>query len=61
MSLTGSCFSSESAPGPLYGTYLGRGLINAQPQSDGRKLDERKVVGRKLVVAGCHAPTMLDL
>jgi hypothetical protein len=40
---------------------LGRGLINAQPQSDGRKLDERKVVGRKLVVAGCHAPKMLDL
>jgi hypothetical protein len=24
-------------------------------------LDEREVVGRELVVAGCHAPTVLDL
>src|SRR5580700_9512371 len=36
---------------------LGRGLINAQPQPNGRKLDECEVVSRKLVVAGCHTPT----
>jgi hypothetical protein len=37
------------------------GLINAQPQAYGRKLDECKIVGRELVVAGCYAPTVLDL
>jgi hypothetical protein len=40
---------------------LGRGLINAQPWPDRRKLDEREVVSRELVAAGCHALTMLDL
>jgi hypothetical protein len=35
---------------------LGRGLISAQPQPYGRELDECEVVGRQLVVAGCHAP-----
>src|SRR4029077_5084428 len=40
---------------------LGRGLINAQPQAYGRKLDECEVVGCELVVAGCHTPTVLDL
>ena len=39
---------------------LGRGLINAQPQPYGRKLDEYEVVGGQLVVAGCHAPAVLD-
>jgi 8-hydroxy-5-deazaflavin:NADPH oxidoreductase len=41
--------------------YLGRGLINAQPQPYGCKLDECEVVGSELVVAGCHTPTVLDL
>src|SRR5215470_2024547 len=40
---------------------LGRGLINAQPQPYGCKLDECGVVGSELVVAGCHTPTVLDL
>ena len=43
------------------GRVLGRGLINAQPQAYGRKLDECKIVGREFVVAGCHTPTVLDL
>jgi hypothetical protein len=35
---------------------LGHGIVNAQPQAYGRKLDEYKIVGRELVVAGCpHA------
>src|SRR5580658_711824 len=42
------------------GWTLGRGLINAQPQPNGRKLDECEVVSRKLVVAGCHTPTVFD-
>src|SRR6266851_3035326 len=45
---------------PGLASSLGRGLINAQPQTYGRKLDEREVVGRQLVVAGCHTPTVLD-
>ena len=40
---------------------LGRGLINAQPQSDGRKLDEGEVIRRELVVARCDPPTLFDL
>jgi hypothetical protein len=40
--------------------FLGRGLINTQPQTYGRKLDEREIVGRQLIVAGCHTPTVLD-
>ena len=40
---------------------LGRGLINAQPQPYGRKLNECEVVGCEFVVSGCHPPTVLDL
>src|SRR5437762_274631 len=40
---------------------LGRGLIKAQPQPDGGKLDEGEVVRRELVVACRHPPTLLDL
>ena len=45
----------------LFSGRLGRGLINAQPQPDRRKLDQGKVVRRQLVVAGRHSPTMLIL
>src|SRR5262249_29175987 len=50
---------ARSTAGRRYG--LGRGLINAQPQPYGCKLDECEVVGSELVVAGCHTPTVLDL
>jgi hypothetical protein len=40
---------------------LGRGLISAQPKSDRSKLDEGKVIGGELVIAGGDAPVLLDL
>jgi hypothetical protein len=40
---------------------LGRGLISAQPQTDGRELDESKIVGSELVVAGGDTVARLDL
>jgi hypothetical protein len=40
---------------------LGCGLINAQPNANGRKLYEGKIVGREFVVAGGNAPVLLDL
>jgi hypothetical protein len=40
---------------------LGRGLINAQPQAYGCKLDECKIVRREFVVAGRYTATVLDL
>ena len=40
---------------------LGRGLISAQPQTDRRELDEGKIVGGELVVAGGDTPVLLDL
>ena len=40
---------------------LGRGLINAEPQPDRRKLDECEVIGGKLVVVRCGPTTLLDL
>ena len=39
----------------------GRGLIKTQPQAYGRKLDECKIVGGELIVAGCHTSIVLDL
>jgi hypothetical protein len=71
---TGTCYrehTEEELERELY-AFLGRaltakdnklgcGLINAQPKSDRRKLDECEVVCRELVVARCHSPTMLDL
>jgi len=40
---------------------LGRGLINAQPQPYGCKLNKCEIVGRELVVARCHTTAMFDL
>ncbi len=40
---------------------LGRGLISAQPNPNSSELDEGKVVGCELVVAGSDTPTLLDL
>jgi hypothetical protein len=40
---------------------LGRGLINADPQPDRRKLHESEVIRRELVVARRSPTTVLDL
>ena len=39
--------------------YLGRGLISAQPNTNGRELDEGKIVGCESVVAGGDTTTLL--
>ena len=40
---------------------LGRGLANAQPQSNRSEPDEWAVVSRKFVVTGCHTFSAHDL
>ena len=40
---------------------LGRGLINTQPNTDGRKFDKGKIIGCEPVVAGGDTTTLLDL
>jgi hypothetical protein len=37
------------------------GLLDARPSAYGCKLDECEVIARELVIAGCHAPTVLNL
>ncbi len=41
--------------------WLGRGLINVEPQANAGKLDEGEIVGSKLVVAGCYSSALFDL
>src|SRR5665213_62934 len=43
------------------GSHLGRGLINTQPNADGRKFDKGKIIGCEPVVAGGDTTTLLDL
>ena|ERR1035437_956489 len=38
-----------------------RGLINARSNPNGHEFNEGEVVDSKFVVAGCDAPTLLDL
>lgn len=40
---------------------LGRGLINAKPEPDGRQYDEGEEVGCVFLIARRNAPTVLDL
>jgi hypothetical protein len=40
---------------------LGRGFINAQPNPNGGKFNEGKVIDRELVIAGGNAPALLNL
>jgi hypothetical protein len=42
-------------------SYLGRGLISAEPKADRSKLDEGEVIGGELVIAGGDTPALLDL
>src|SRR5664280_3135393 len=58
--------AASSAPRLLLAWFdqallLGRGLINTQPNADGRKFDKGKIIGCEPVVASGYTTTLLDL